>query len=68
LEDNIHEAILVTGDSDFVPAVDEANRAQIITHVYYLNSKDTTIHDELYMACSARDEITKEMLEKAKRT
>jgi uncharacterized LabA/DUF88 family protein len=67
-KDNIHEAILVTGDSDFVPAVEEANRAQIITHVYYLCQDDTTIHDELYMACSERTEITKELLGKARRT
>jgi uncharacterized LabA/DUF88 family protein len=67
-KDNIHKAILVTGDSDFVPAVEEANRAQILTHVYYLESKNTTIHDELYMACSERTEITKELLQKALRT
>ena len=66
-KDNIQEAILVTGDSDFVPAVDEAARAQIITHVYYLRQGDTTIHDELYLACSERTEITKELLEKARR-
>lgn len=65
-KDNINEAILVTGDSDFVPAVDEANRAQIPTHVYYLKSGNTSIHDELYIACSDRTEITKELLEKAK--
>ena len=63
-KDNIHKAILVTGDSDFVPAVDEANRAQIPTHVYYCKSPNTVIHDELYMACSDRTEITKELLQK----
>jgi uncharacterized LabA/DUF88 family protein len=67
-KDNIHEAILVTGDSDFVPAVEEASRAQIIAHVYYLRQGDTTIHDELYMACSERTEITKDLLEKARQT
>jgi uncharacterized LabA/DUF88 family protein len=65
-KDDINKAILVTGDSDFVPAVDEANRAQIPTHVYYLKSGNTSIHDELYLACSDRTEITKELLEKAK--
>ncbi|HEX9913885.1 MAG TPA: NYN domain-containing protein [Candidatus Bathyarchaeia archaeon] len=67
-KDNIYKAIIVTGDSDFVPAVEEANRAQILTHVYYLKSKNTTIHDELYMVCSERTEITKELLQKALRT
>jgi uncharacterized LabA/DUF88 family protein len=57
---------LVTGDSDFVPAVDEANRAQIPTHVYYLKSVNTSIHDELFLVCSERTEITKDLLEKAR--
>jgi uncharacterized LabA/DUF88 family protein len=65
-KDNINEAILVTGDSDFVPAVDEANHAHILTHVYFLNSGNTRIHDELYEACSERTEITRELLEKAR--
>jgi uncharacterized LabA/DUF88 family protein len=65
-KERIYKAILVTGDSDFVPAVEEANRAQILTHVYYLNSPKTTIHDELFMACTERTEITKEMLEKCR--
>ena len=65
-KDNIRKAILVTGDSDFVPAVEEANRAQILTHVYYLKAGNTGIHDELYMACSERTQITKELLEKAR--
>ena len=67
-KDNINKAILVTGDSDFVPAVDEANRAQILTHVYFLRSQTTAIHDELYMACSDRTEITKELLQKVLKT
>jgi uncharacterized LabA/DUF88 family protein len=45
---NINKAILITGDSDFVPAVEQANRAQILTHVYYLRMGNTNIHDELY--------------------
>jgi len=65
-KDNINKAILVTGDSDFVPAVEEANRYQLLTHVYYLKSPYTTIHDELYMTCSERTEITKGLLEKAR--
>jgi len=64
-KDSINKAILITGDSDFVPAVEEANRAQILTHVYYLRSLNTSIHDELYMACSERTEITEDLLKKA---
>jgi len=65
-KDQISKAILVTGDSDFVPAVEEANRAHILTHVYFLRSPHTAIHDELYMACSDRTEITRNLLEQAR--
>lgn len=65
-KDNINEAILVTGDSDFVPAVEEANHAHILTHVYFLNAGNTRIHDELFAVCSERTEITRELLERAR--
>ncbi len=65
-KNRIYKAILVTGDSDFVPAVNEANNAQVLTHVYYLNSPNTRIHDELYNACSERTEITEDLLERSK--
>jgi len=65
-KDQIYKAILITGDSDFVRAVEEANRAQVLTHVYYFVSGKTGIHDELYKVCSERTEITKELLEKAR--
>ena len=65
-KDQISKAILVTGDSDFVPAIDEANRAHILTHVFFLRSNHTTIHDELYMACSERTEISREMLKQSR--
>lgn len=65
-KEKIFKAILVTGDSDFVPAVEEANRAQVLTHVFYLNVGNIKIHDELYRICTERTEITKSLLEKAK--
>ncbi len=67
-KDNISKAILVTGDSDFVPAIEEANHAQILSHVWYSNIGNTRIHDELRMACSERTEITKTLLEKVRKT
>jgi len=65
-KDQIDKAIIVTGDSDFVPAIEEANRAHILTHVYYLRAGRTSIHDELYMACSERTEITRDLLEQSR--
>jgi uncharacterized LabA/DUF88 family protein len=65
-KEQVYKIFLVTGDSDFVPAVEEANRAQVLTHIYYLKSAGSDIHDELYIACSERTMITKELLEKAR--
>jgi uncharacterized LabA/DUF88 family protein len=55
----IHRAFLVTGDSDFVPAVTAAKDAGVLVKVYY--EKDA-IHDELYDACDDREELTKAKL------
>lgn len=73
-KDQIFKAILVTGDSDFVPVVEEANNANVLVHVFYHKSpkpndpkynKDlpqTSIHDELYGLCDERTQITEKML------
>ena len=58
----IQKAILLTGDSDFVPAVQEAKKAGVITRVYYARTRNCTIHDELYDECDERFEITNEMI------
>ncbi|MFQ6135010.1 MAG: NYN domain-containing protein [Nitrososphaerales archaeon] len=42
----IGKAILVTGDSDFVPAVYAAKDAGVVTHLYY----SKPVHDELLLA------------------
>jgi uncharacterized LabA/DUF88 family protein len=55
----IQRAFLVTGDSDFVPAVMAAKEAGVLVKVYY---QQGTIHDELYDACDDREELTKAKL------
>lgn len=58
----IQKAILITGDSDFAPAVKEAKFAGVIVQIYYLKSKFTSAHDELLEAADEQFEISKELL------
>jgi len=59
----IDQAILVTGDSDFVPAVTVAKMDGVLVQLYYSNKAKS---DELYDACDERFEITRELIEKVK--
>lgn len=56
-------AILVTGDSDFVPAVTAARDAGIVVAVYYTRHPSTYAHDELLDACDERHEITQDLID-----
>jgi len=61
----IHHAILVAGDSDYTPAVQDVKDADVlVTLVYHPSS----YHDELYSICDERREISKELIEKSKFT
>lgn len=51
----IQRAVLLTGDSDFVPAVQAAKDAGVLTQLYY--SKNA-VHDELLDACDDCFQIT----------
>lgn len=59
----IHNIIIVAGDSDFVPAIIAAKQEGILVTLYYYNK----VHDSLYDVCDDRIELTKEMFEKCKR-
>jgi len=58
---NIGTAILVAGDSDFVPAVQTAKDAGVLVKLYYSN---ISVHDELLASADDKILITKSMLEK----
>jgi len=57
----IGTAILVTGDSDFVPAIEAAKDAGVMVQLYYSKS---SVHDELLAAVDEAFEITQDILEK----
>ena len=54
----IDKAILVTGDSDFVPAVNVAKEEGIVTILYYSKNPPMYVHNELLDACDEKYEIT----------
>lgn len=60
----IDRAILVTADSDFVPAVQAAKEAGVITKLAY--SPDLPVNNELLEAFDERIEITRDMLNQCK--
>jgi len=59
----IQRAVLLSGDSDLVPAVQAAKEAGILTQVYYSRK---SFHDELLQASDDRFEITKELINSVK--
>jgi len=58
----IDKAILVSGDSDFVPAVRVAKDEGVIVELFY--SKGQNLSRELYQICDDRFDITRDMIDK----
>lgn len=56
----IQRAIIVTGDSDFVPAVQASKDAGVLTQLFY---SKMSYHDELKQACDDRFEITQDLID-----
>ncbi len=67
----ITHAALVTGDSDFVPAIELAKQEGIAVWLFHgprVNSRgDSTFAEELWLASDERVELTKELLESVSR-
>lgn len=57
---NIGTAILIAGDSDFVPAIQTAKDAGVLVKLYY---SDFSVHDELLTAADDKILITRQILE-----
>jgi uncharacterized LabA/DUF88 family protein len=68
LSKRIERAILVTGDSDFVPAVVAAKDTDAIIELYYYKSptgRGPSTHDELIKAVDERTPITQDLISKS---
>jgi uncharacterized LabA/DUF88 family protein len=59
----IEKAILITGDSDLVPAIEAAKDAGAVVVLYY---SPNARHDQLLQVCDERYEITRNLIEKVK--
>lgn len=58
----IHRAVIVGGDSDFVPAIDVAKEEGVIISLLYFNFPKP--HDELLQACDERHLIDHELIDR----
>lgn len=61
----IDRAVIVSGDSDLVPAIQAAKDAGVLVQLYYFK---TSVHDELLDACDDRFEIDDKLLKSCKLT
>jgi uncharacterized LabA/DUF88 family protein len=62
----IDKAIIVSGDSDFVPAVKVAKDEGIVTILYYSKTHPMYVHYELLGACDEKNEITQELMDQSR--
>ena len=58
----IAKAVLVTGDSDFVPAIQASKDAGALTVIYYSTVPGVRALDELLYTCDERREITQDLI------
>ena len=63
-QEKIDKAILVTGDTDFIPAIQEARDASVITCLAYCPSMPRRISPALYQVCDDRFQITAPFLQR----
>jgi uncharacterized LabA/DUF88 family protein len=63
----IDRAIIITGDSDFIPAVNAAKETAVIVELYYYISPDDgpSTHQELIKAVDERSEINQELINRS---
>jgi uncharacterized LabA/DUF88 family protein len=64
VQHQIHRAVLLVNDSDFVPAIQIARDAGVIIELYY--HIPPRPHDELLQACDDRIIIKQEFIESIK--
>lgn len=57
----ITHAVVITGDSDLVPAIEVAKDAGVVVQLYY---SQNSIHSELLQACDETVTLTKAFIEK----
>ncbi len=64
---NISKVALISGDSDFVPAIERAKTLGAQTYVLYAKTRKTGIHHELFKVCDDRIQIDSSFLKSVER-
>ena len=62
-ENQIQHAVIIAGDSDFIPAIKKAKDYGVITHLYYHSS---SAHNELLDEVDELHEIKEEFIDKCR--
>jgi uncharacterized LabA/DUF88 family protein len=62
----IDKAIMITGDSDFAPAVSVSKEEGIVTILYYSKTPPMYVHNELLDACDETYEINQDIIDASK--
>lgn len=62
-EKQIQHAVLIAGDSDFIPAIKKAKDYGVIVHLYYHPS---SVHNEILDEVDELHEISQELVENCK--
>lgn len=65
LKSQISTAVLIAGDSDFLPAVEVARNEGVVLHLYHFGAHRP--HRDLWDACDERTEITPDLIDKVRR-
>jgi len=63
----ISRAVLVAGDSDFLPAVFASKDAGVLVHLYH-GGRGNPPHRDLYDACDERTQIDQALIDKVRRS
>jgi uncharacterized LabA/DUF88 family protein len=61
LEHQIQRAVLIAGDSDFVPAIEIARDAGVVVQLYY--HRPPYVNDELLRACDERVPVSQSLVD-----
>lgn len=56
----VDHLIIITGDSDFIPAVQVAKEEGVKVHLWHAEKKDTSV--DLRRLCDTKGDITRELL------
>lgn len=62
----IHKAVLIAGDSDFLPAVNVAKDNGVLIHLYH-GGPANPAHTDLLDACDERTRLTKAFMDKVRK-